>query len=647
MLEIARRCCWLVVVLAFCACVALKLNGSSVGIWDKELNGAQRSRGLLLFQPQQIRTDEWMIWTPAALAQAHHTPSFAVENLSLGAGHAPLLMNLPVAYYTTLFRPQLWGFFLFDFERGFSFCWCCKVFGALFAVAWLLREIGVRSRGLVLFGTLWFFFSGFTQWWFSTPAMLPEMVTSWAICSGCAIQFFKQTIRWRIAIAFGGFVFCGVNLVLCLYPPFQIPLLYLMAAIVMGAVWEGKLNGHTCSLKRGSLLILAAIATTALVLLPFWIDMRATFQLVSQTVYPGARRSTGGGLSPIDLFSDLVAFFQTEKTLPAGVQNICEASNFYPLWPAVIVALVVACWRNRVAISPLFIALIVVIVFFAFYCLVPLPSVIARATLLSFTTERRGFLAIGLANIFLVCLFLDRFRFHTFTKSVAIVMIVGFSTAIAVLLFTAYLHKPGFFPDRTQLVFASSADAIVLALFFWGKARVWLPSTLIALLIFTNGGINPVMLGLSPLVDSEAFTTIEKMKEADPSSKWVAYHDLLLAQLVQATGAPILNATKIVPDLGFLRRLDPTGSGNFVYNRYAHIVCELPGVPDQVGAHLVLADTYVLDLPPGLPILRELGYRYMTFPEEWPDANSHGFALIQEIKNSGIWIYRQQVQDRQ
>jgi len=25
-----------------------------------------------------------------------------------------------VAYYTTLFRPQLWGFFLLDLERGFA-----------------------------------------------------------------------------------------------------------------------------------------------------------------------------------------------------------------------------------------------------------------------------------------------------------------------------------------------------------------------------------------------------------------------------------------------------------------------------------------------------------------------------------------------
>jgi len=41
-----------------------------------------------------------------------------VKNLSLGADHTPLLINVPVAHYVTFFRPQFWGFFFFDFERG-------------------------------------------------------------------------------------------------------------------------------------------------------------------------------------------------------------------------------------------------------------------------------------------------------------------------------------------------------------------------------------------------------------------------------------------------------------------------------------------------------------------------------------------------
>ena len=166
----------------------MKLNGSSIGMWRTLLLEPGIPRGLLFSSPKQIRVDEWCIWTPAMLSQARQKPPFPVENSNLGSGRAPLLMNVPVAYYTTFFRPQLWGFFLFDFERGFSFYWCSKVFGLLLAVGWWLRQMGLHSRALIIFGVVWVFFSSYMQWWFSSPAMLPEMVASWAVCLGsCAV----------------------------------------------------------------------------------------------------------------------------------------------------------------------------------------------------------------------------------------------------------------------------------------------------------------------------------------------------------------------------------------------------------------------------------------------------------------------------
>src|SRR5229473_1126983 len=164
-----RQWGWLIVLLLFCACVALKLNGSSVGMWEEELSEREASKGLLLFKPQLIRTDEWLVWTPAALCQARQIPPFPIENPNLGPGRAPLLLNLPVAYYTTWFRPQLWGFFILDFERGFSFCWMAKIFALVLAPAWFLRQLGLRSLTLALFAGLWMLLS--LQWWLSSPAM--------------------------------------------------------------------------------------------------------------------------------------------------------------------------------------------------------------------------------------------------------------------------------------------------------------------------------------------------------------------------------------------------------------------------------------------------------------------------------------------
>src|SRR2546430_6679974 len=158
---------------------SLKLNGSSVGMWRNLLTEPGIARGLIFSSPKQVRVDEWGIWTPAMLSQARQNPPFPIENPSLGAACAPLLVSIPVAYYTTLFRPQLWGFFIFDFERGFSFCWMAKIFGVVLATAWFLRQLSVRSLWLALFCGTCIFLT--LQWGLSLTAMLPQIIATLAL----------------------------------------------------------------------------------------------------------------------------------------------------------------------------------------------------------------------------------------------------------------------------------------------------------------------------------------------------------------------------------------------------------------------------------------------------------------------------------
>ncbi len=472
--------------------------------------------------------------------------------------------------------------------------------------------------------------------------MLPEMIVTWTICTGCAIQFFKQTSSWRLAIAFSVFVYCGVNFVLCSYPPAQIPLLYLMATIVAGFVLERRQVGEFCRVKRGILIVGAAVATVTIVLVPYWIGIRPTLDLVSHTVYPGARRSTGGALSIFQLFSGLASFFQTEKAVPAVYHNITQPSHSYPLWPAVVAALLVARFRQRLTISPLFVALTVLIFCLSLYSIVPLPTWLLRSTLLSFSTEHSTQFAIGPANVFLTCLFLDRYRVPMFTKRGALAAVAGFSLGIALLFWTASLQKPNFFPDRQQIVLSFGSSVALLALFFSQRRRLLFPVTLITLLVLSVGTVNPVMHGLSPLLDSEGFRVVDKIHTADPTAKWVVYHDLALPELVKATGAPVLNGFKIVPDLDFLHRFDPRRRANFVYNRYGHLVCELPEYPGEIAFRFVAGDYYILYLSPGDSDLREMGCRYVVLSDVWPDAELHGFSLLQKIPEERICVYRQQ-----
>lgn len=585
------------------------------------------------------------------LSQSRQTPPFPIENPDLGAGRAPLLMSVPVAYYTTLFRPQLWGFFVLDFERGFSFYWCCKVFDLLLAAGWFLWQLGLRHRGLVLFGTVWIFFSSYVQWWFSTPAMLPEMVTTWAICTGCAIQFFKHGNALRLLAVLAVFLFFGVNFVLCLYPPFQIPLLYLSFTLVAGVWIERRRTQAPWCAWRGTLLIGAGLAAIVLVLLPFWVDVRSTLDLLNGTVYPGGRRSSGGDLSLLKLLSGTIGFFESERAVPSVYENICEASNFYPLWLPAAIGVLVARWRNRSPVTPLVAALLLLLAGLSLYCLVPVPKWILRMTLLTFTTERRTLLVIGLANILFCCLFLQRYTSRIFTRRGALAIGLVFCFAIAALLYGVKLRDPASRSDTFQAAAVTwngplgatlplLVNIAILTLFFWEEMRRWLPTAFGALLVFSNGGINPVMRGLSPLLDSDAFRTIEKIRATDPRGKWIVYEDLILVQLVKATGAKVLNGIKILPDLSFLRRLDPKGDYDSIYNRYANILCELPQRPGESNFALVFPNLYIMFLPPELAILEADGYRYVLFPRVWANAPLFGFSLIHELEANKIWIYQ-------
>jgi hypothetical protein len=188
MVERVRRWRWPLVVVLFGLCVLLKLNGSSVAFWTKILHEPETQSGLLPFSPKLVRLDEWHAWTPSVLSQARQKSPFPIENPSLGAGRSPLLMSVPVAYYTTFSRPQFWGFSFSTSSVVTRSIGAARSSDCCSLLAGFLWQLGLRNRGLILFGTLWILFSGYIQWWLSSLAMLPEMLIRGQVGGGAQRQ---------------------------------------------------------------------------------------------------------------------------------------------------------------------------------------------------------------------------------------------------------------------------------------------------------------------------------------------------------------------------------------------------------------------------------------------------------------------------
>src|SRR5207249_462725 len=88
---------------------------------------------------------------------------------------------------------------------------------------------------------------------------------------------------------------------------------------------------------------------------------------------------------------------------------------------------------------------------------------------------------------------------------------------IVALLWSARKQDGEYFADTWHWIQPLTIAGVILTLFFWERLRYrLLPIVLGLLFVWSNGGINPVMRGLSPLLNSAAFNAIDRIRRADP-----------------------------------------------------------------------------------------------------------------------------------
>src|SRR2546430_2266734 len=103
--------------------------------------------------------------------------------------------------------------------------------------------------------------------------MLPELLSNWAVGVMAAITLFRTTQRKTRLLASATFVFSLMGFVLCMYPPFQIPLVYLGIAVVVGFLWDEKRRVPLTKQPNtwiSAAWLLGALVVGAVILLPFF-----------------------------------------------------------------------------------------------------------------------------------------------------------------------------------------------------------------------------------------------------------------------------------------------------------------------------------------------------------------------------------------
>ncbi len=596
----------------------LKIHFTSVAIWNRMLpDGSDIRRGLVSGEPRQIRADDYLVGVTWMMSQKNHgNPEI---NPAIGVGKSPV-MTAPSIHFTSIFKPTNWGFLLFDIETGYSFGVMINIIGNLIILTFLFLLLTGNNFWLSLFGSSWIILSTGNISWTAYP-LYPLMMAPLLVISAIYVLY-SSSIRQLVTATFL-LTWSAVSFVLVLYPPYQIPIVYLFICLFAGFLiknWQPSLLSNKLSLKLIGFGI-SGIATM-LVLYIWSQDVKETLEIVSNTAYPGKRSLSGGDGFIANWFSEFFIRQTNDLSYPTNWSNYCELAHYLTFVPVILPGIAISFFQKHKVDWSLILLLAFTLVMLSWIEL-GWPSGLAKLTLMSMSQPARTQIVLGFGSVFLTVLYLDYLKKNPLRISVGITAL-GMGLSLAYLLYAAQINiadSAGFFTwskITLPIIFFT-----VLSALLW---PTWLPRyrTLIfglgiTFFLLPNLRINPISVGLSPILDNAAYKSFRELQQRDPKARWIVFGDALLSYMATAAGVDIVSGVKYAPNLKEFRILDSTMKQDTVYNRYAHLIYSTyidPAHADTTIFRLPVWDHVQILMDPCSPKLKQLGVKYVVFDHQ-------------------------------
>ena len=624
---------------------SLKIHTSNIANWDLFF-GLEKSESVLAGKPRFIRMDEWMISSTGAIGQ--YNAGMPLKNGSVGELNAPVVWGLPVKDVSTILRPNLWSYFIFDVERAFAFSWNFNIFFFLISTFLLFMLLTKNNFWLSVTGTFFIFFSGGLQWWsyFIGNYML--------YLNGLFISFaylLYNKKRGPMIIAGLVFILSAYGFIFNLYPPFQVPLLYLYLFLFAGFLLQRKnfqIIKENWRLK--TIVISASLIVLVLFTYHYYILVKDTYTMMLNTVYPGRRFSTGGALKDGKLFAEFFGIFMTDTHTPIQWQNICEASGFIMFFPMVFYAMAYYYLKTKKT-DPLLISISIFLFIGLIYVLLGFPAFLSKITLFSMSPDFRTLPIVGVANCFLLICYIASSKTEIKKEKISWIelSILAAVSLIFMLIVTTQINK------ATENYFTSTQVGVAIALIVisyllarYKNFRFVKPALLILLIgmVITNANVNPLTKGLAPILENPLVVDSKEIHEKDPSARWALMGNTRLTHLLKANGIDLFNSVKLVPPMKDMKVLDPTGKNDSIYNRYAWMTMNSKQVAqnfdvnwnDTVIFRQTFQDGYTIFIDPCSPKLKQLRVKYFVFDTV---PNPKEVRCMTKLKeNAGLFIYK-------
>jgi hypothetical protein len=616
-------------------------NGSSLAqynLWGPRGGHAD----ILLGVSKAIRSDEWAYATPDIFNQIFRPDPFAVKDSVLGGHSVALIGNVPVWHFTTLFRPQHWAFFVLPVDYAFAVYWQFKALILLTGVfLWLL--LMTRSSWWSIAGSVWFFFSQYTQWCYSWSPGLPEMIGYICLLVVCCCYITTGRKPVALFVASVVAIISVINFALAAYVPHMLPLIWLAAMCTTAwliakrrLVFRWKDSGRRLT-ALGSVVIAVSIVGFLV-----YVQLKPAITAIAHTLYPGMRAFTGATMDPVVFLTHFMPWTETESHFPLVFSNICEGSGF--LWLAPITIFFLSKLILRPTQKWMLLALWVIVVLFASWALFPIPAIVGKLLFLNKTSGTRSLPALGLANMAIVVICMSASRTgRTEVLRLRRVAEAWRAAAIFFGILVAFLltnKSCGWF-FTTQVVIASAAfGGLLIELMIRHMRRVF-ALALIAANVFFFGLVNPIERGTDVITGSPLFEFVQN-HPALLHGKWLVFSDSIFEPgFVAAAGCDLYNGNRFLPDIDHFplfksRGINVEGANNLGYL----IAREVPLTQSSSFSPGSYPNQIYWSISPLDPVLPSIGIRYLAFVHRpSPDVASRLISLA-ERPIDGFWLYQ-------
>lgn len=574
--------------------VAFALTPSHYAIGLRYL-GVEDARPLLL-SARPIRSDEWTVLTP--LFQTAVRGGFAAFN-QISPYHESLkgFWALPILDGSLVFKPQLWGFWVLPPAYAYSLYFAVLWSAFLAGYTILFRQLGVNIW-IAALGAVCLFFSGFVQVWWTSNA------PTFAFAPWPLIVFLLPIRPWlKLPLLFW---VCAVWVFGYVYPAFMIPAAFALAVLLLAFRRDAVTLGNIA-------VAVVALAALGSAFVLYFGDLIGTMQ---DTVYPGQRYMSGGGVEETRLLSHLFPFFTTIQFVPLLENfNECEIAVVSTLLPMTMLcfvdyrSLLSALMENFINFWIAAAGLVLMLI----WMIIPVPASIGQILLWTQVPPTRMLWGFGLLLTTSLVVLATKCSFVLSPLRLL---------AFAGLMIAAWLASKIGFTQIWSQVNVPTWDAVTRSWFDWAvvvpflaaAALVWkyrIPQIFNTQALFaaaavsgmmTYGTFNPFQQAF-PIFDipeTPFLTSVREQAETNPNG-WAVVPGWY-GSLFSGAGVPAINHVLTAPQLAFFRRIFPSMPAeefNHVFNRYAHIIPNDALQPPSPQADVVMvpADAFRAAIP--------------------------------------------------